>query len=178
MAGCQQGCRGCKRCRPGRVHGPVPRSPAGWPAAQRSGSFCGAVVDHARLALVGPRGSTPWRYASAGMGLPRLFAPTPFSATLGAVATVNPPATKTYATPRNVQKPPSRWTRFGGRPTMHDDKRCCGTGTCIIDGQGHCWCGQQWDGVQMCRPTSADASALQDHDTVPTENQADRQGSQ
>ena len=35
---------------------------------------------------------------------------------------------------------------------MQDDKRCCGTGTCIIDAQGHCWCGQQWDGQKMCRP--------------------------
>jgi len=35
---------------------------------------------------------------------------------------------------------------------MQDDARCCGTGTCIIDAQGHCWCGQQWDGEKMCRP--------------------------
>lgn len=37
---------------------------------------------------------------------------------------------------------------------MSDDTRCCGTGTCLIDAQGRCWCGQQWDGEQMCRPTS------------------------
>lgn len=37
---------------------------------------------------------------------------------------------------------------------MTDDTRCCGTGTCLIDAQGRCWCGQQWDGEQMCRPTS------------------------
>lgn len=42
---------------------------------------------------------------------------------------------------------------------MTDDERCCGTGTCIIDAQGHCWCGQVWDGEKMCRPTgSAGAS--------------------
>jgi hypothetical protein len=35
---------------------------------------------------------------------------------------------------------------------MTDDTRCCGTGTCLIDAQGRCWCGQQWDGEQMCRP--------------------------
>jgi hypothetical protein len=35
---------------------------------------------------------------------------------------------------------------------MQDDERCCGTGTCIIDAEGHCWCGQQWDGEKMCRP--------------------------
>ncbi len=33
---------------------------------------------------------------------------------------------------------------------MSDDPRCCGSGTCIIDTQGRCWCGQQWDGVKMC----------------------------
>ena len=35
---------------------------------------------------------------------------------------------------------------------MQEDERCCGTGTCIIDAQGLCWCGQQWDGEKMCRP--------------------------
>jgi hypothetical protein len=39
------------------------------------------------------------------------------------------------------------------------DTRCCGTGTCLIDAQGRCWCGQQWDGDQMCRPAS------ENHDT-------------
>ena len=32
---------------------------------------------------------------------------------------------------------------------MSEDPRCCGSGTCIIDSQGHCWCGQQWDGHKM-----------------------------
>lgn len=35
---------------------------------------------------------------------------------------------------------------------MQDDERCCGTGTCIIDAEGRCWCGQQWDGEKMCMP--------------------------
>lgn len=35
---------------------------------------------------------------------------------------------------------------------MQDDERCCGTGTCIIDAQGVCWCGQKWDGEKMFRP--------------------------
>ena len=35
---------------------------------------------------------------------------------------------------------------------MQDDKRCCGSGTCIIDAQGLCWCGQRWNGENMCRP--------------------------
>jgi hypothetical protein len=39
-----------------------------------------------------------------------------------------------------------------GDDTMQDDERCCGTGTCIINAQGLCWCGQRWDGEKMCRP--------------------------
>jgi hypothetical protein len=35
---------------------------------------------------------------------------------------------------------------------MNEDPRCCGTGTCIIDPEGRCWCGQQWDGEKMCHP--------------------------
>ena len=34
-----------------------------------------------------------------------------------------------------------------------DDARCCGSGTCIIDAEGRCWCGQQWDGEKMVSPT-------------------------
>lgn len=33
---------------------------------------------------------------------------------------------------------------------MSDDPRCCGTGTCIINAEGLCWCGQRWDGEKMC----------------------------
>lgn len=32
---------------------------------------------------------------------------------------------------------------------MSDDPRCCGTGTCIINDEGLCWCGQRWDGEKM-----------------------------
>ena len=32
---------------------------------------------------------------------------------------------------------------------MTEDPRCCGSGSCIIDADGHCWCGQQWDGQKM-----------------------------
>lgn len=35
---------------------------------------------------------------------------------------------------------------------MTDDPRCCGTGTCIINPQGICWCGQVWDGIKMAMP--------------------------
>lgn len=37
---------------------------------------------------------------------------------------------------------------------MSDDLRCCGTGTCIINAQGECWCGQRWDGQKMCFPSA------------------------
>ena len=33
---------------------------------------------------------------------------------------------------------------------MREDPRCCGSGTCIIDTEGRCWCGQQWDGQKVC----------------------------
>jgi hypothetical protein len=45
---------------------------------------------------------------------------------------------------------------------MEDDARCCGTGHCMINAQGHCWCGQQWDGTKMCfapQVAVADANA-------------------
>ena len=32
---------------------------------------------------------------------------------------------------------------------MNEDPRCCGSGTCIIDTEGRCWCGQQWGGQTM-----------------------------
>ncbi len=36
---------------------------------------------------------------------------------------------------------------------MTEDERCCGTGTCLINAEGYCWCGQRWDGDQMCPPS-------------------------
>jgi hypothetical protein len=35
---------------------------------------------------------------------------------------------------------------------MNEDPRCCGSGMCIIDPEGRCWCGQQWDGEKMRLP--------------------------
>ena len=32
------------------------------------------------------------------------------------------------------------------------DKRCCGSGVCIISEAGECWCGQVWDGEKMSAP--------------------------
>lgn len=51
---------------------------------------------------------------------------------------------------------------------MQDDERCCGTGTCIIDPQGQCWCGQVWDGEKMCRPApmaTPSSAEAQDRET-------------
>lgn len=31
------------------------------------------------------------------------------------------------------------------------DKRCCGSGVCIINDVGECWCGQVWDGEKWWR---------------------------
>ncbi len=36
------------------------------------------------------------------------------------------------------------------------DQRCCGSGMCIIDPEGICWCGQKWDGEKMALPTVKD----------------------
>ncbi len=33
-----------------------------------------------------------------------------------------------------------------------EDERCCGTGHCMINADGQCWSGQQWDGEKMCQP--------------------------
>lgn len=48
-----------------------------------------------------------------------------------------------------------------------EDPRCCGTGTCIINADGYCWCGQRWDGEKMCFPEPAPPSADADP-TGPT----------
>jgi hypothetical protein len=37
---------------------------------------------------------------------------------------------------------------------MQEDERCCGTGTCLINAEGYCWCGQRWDGNVMCAPSA------------------------
>jgi hypothetical protein len=58
---------------------------------------------------------------------------------------------------------------------MQDDERCCGTGTCIVDAQGLCWCGQRWDGVKMCLPTLVRSAALEAAERVQTSEQANPQ---
>ncbi len=50
---------------------------------------------------------------------------------------------------------------------MSEDPRCCGSGTCIIDDAGRCWCGQQWNGQRMCTPGTAAAPVADDDDPAP-----------
>lgn len=40
-----------------------------------------------------------------------------------------------------------------------EDPRCCGSGTCIINAEGFCWCGQQWNGTRMCFPEAVSGEA-------------------
>jgi hypothetical protein len=56
---------------------------------------------------------------------------------------------------------------------MQDNERRCGTGTCITDVQGLCWCGQQWDGVKMCRPAIGSTAMLEAAEWVQTAQKAE-----
>ena len=55
--------------------------------------------------------------------------------------------------------------------TTMEDERCCGTGTCLINDEGLCWCGQQWNGEVMCRPAlpAADAARNTAEQSDPVE---------
>ena len=55
---------------------------------------------------------------------------------------------------------------------MTDDPRCCGSGTCIIDADGRCWCGQQWNGETMCAPTSPPPEAASQREDQDGEQDA------
>ncbi len=64
---------------------------------------------------------------------------------------------------------------------MSDDPRCCGTGTCIINAEGLCWCGQRWDGEKMCfmpepAPAQAQAQAQAQPRNAEPSNQPSRAG--
>ena len=65
-----------------------------------------------------------------------------------------------------------------------EDARCCGTGTCIINADGECWCGQRWNGTHMSFPDNSQGktaddikkssgqyqSETQQNDTTPTQS--------
>jgi hypothetical protein len=45
--------------------------------------------------------------------------------------------------------------------SIMEDERCCGSGTCIINDEGSCWCGQKWDGSRMYFPeVGVDANSV------------------
>jgi hypothetical protein len=62
-----------------------------------------------------------------------------------------------------------------GESTM-EDERCCGTGTCIINPEGYCWCGQKWDGEKMsfpdCQPPAKVCSQPEQTAQVPADGTA------
>jgi len=51
---------------------------------------------------------------------------------------------------------------------MTDEPRCCGSGVCIIDADGRCWCGQQW----LNQP--ADQTPVEAEDSVRPTVQSER----
>jgi len=53
---------------------------------------------------------------------------------------------------------------------MTDDPRCCGSGTCIIDPEGRCWCGQQWDGRAAVLPPVKAEDPVPAEQAVPKSN--------
>jgi hypothetical protein len=40
-----------------------------------------------------------------------------------------------------------------GNILNEQDARCCGSGVCIINHAGECWCGQVWNGKEMVAPS-------------------------
>ena len=56
---------------------------------------------------------------------------------------------------------------------MENDPRCCGSGMCIIDNEGRCWCGQQWDGHKMCHAPAASTALTQTPDPTDSAHPVD-----
>jgi len=52
---------------------------------------------------------------------------------------------------------------------MSEDLRCCGTGTCLINADGNCWCGQRWDGEKMCFPAKSSVAEKTEPDETSPE---------
>jgi len=46
------------------------------------------------------------------------------------------------------------------------DNRCCGSGVCIINDAGECWCGQVWDGEKMSAPPLISKSSNASDSTI------------
>jgi hypothetical protein len=60
---------------------------------------------------------------------------------------------------------------------MSEDPRCCGSGACIVDNEGRCWCGHQWDGQKMCQVPLEPVPAPEPGRAVTTEPPVLRTGS-
>ena len=53
------------------------------------------------------------------------------------------------------------------------DKRCCGSGVCIINDAGECWCGQVWDGEKMAAPSlNLKPSSTQNQEVNPDKSES------
>ncbi len=55
------------------------------------------------------------------------------------------------------------------------DNYCCGSGVCIINDAGECWCGQVWDGEKMTAPililrSASDGPQEQDSEKLKPES--------
>ena len=59
---------------------------------------------------------------------------------------------------------------------MTEDLRCCGSGTCLINAEGVCWCGQRWDGEKMCSAGEGAAPDSVRSDPSPPPGQGEQSG--
>ncbi|MBT8609453.1 hypothetical protein G6660_05265 [Polynucleobacter paneuropaeus] len=53
----------------------------------------------------------------------------------------------------------------------NSDHRCCGSGVCIINEQGECWCGQVWNGSKMAPPTQKLMTNISESDKSSTSDE-------
>lgn len=37
-----------------------------------------------------------------------------------------------------------------------NDTRCCGSGACILNAEGLCWCGQKWNDTKLLKPQTGE----------------------
>lgn len=49
---------------------------------------------------------------------------------------------------------------------MNEDTRCCGSGTCMINAEGICWCGQHWEDQKMAYKPLAKSDGAEEDDEV------------
>jgi hypothetical protein len=135
LAGRKQGYDWAKCSAAKSIHGAISCPLSERRGTERSRRICRTVVGFAWLALVRPLKSSAGLDVFIGVGLPRIPARSPTLAAPGASGRISQASVIVL-----------------GETAMEEEERCCGSGTCIIDTQGRCWCGQQWDGQKMCVP--------------------------